>query len=164
MREGSNRERWLVLFYGAIVFVASLLLLSIPVRAFAADIDLPVPASVVYPGQSVLDRGVVTSRFRVPGETLSSYVVERGMLDGRVAARTLLPGRPIMLADLKSPDVVRAGVPTQIVYREPGLTISGIGTPLMSAGAGQSIRVRNVDSGVTITGIVADDGTIEILN
>lgn len=164
MREGSGREKLVVLLYGGFVFVLSLLLLSIPVRAWAADIDLPVPASVVYPGQSVLDRGVVQTRFRVPGANLASYVVERGMLEGRVAARTLLPGRPIMMADLKSPDIVRAGVPTRIVYREPGLTISGVGTPLAAAGIGQQIRVRNVDSGVTITGIVAEDGSIEIVN
>lgn len=164
MREGSGRERLVALLYGGFVFVLSMLLLSIPVRAWAADIDLPVPASVVYPGQSVLDRGVVQTRFRVPGESLSAYVVERGMLEGRVAVRTLLPGRPIMMADLKSPDIIRAGVPTRIVYREPGLTISGVGTPLAAAGVGQQIRVRNVDSGVTITGIVAEDGSIEIVN
>jgi flagellar basal body P-ring formation protein FlgA len=163
MRERSRRDEVLVVLYGLGVLILSLLLMSIPVRAFAADIDLPVPASVVYPGQVVLDRGVIETRFRVPGANLSAYVVERGMLAGKVAARTLLPGKPIMLADLKSPDIVRAGVPARIVYREPGLTISGVGTPLASAGEGEEVRVRNVDSGVTIAGIVAADGSIEIL-
>ena len=128
----------------------------------AADIDLPVPVSVVYPGQRVTDRGVATTRFKVPAARLASYVVEEGMLADRVAKRTLLPNQPILLSDLKSPDVVRAGVPTPIVYREAGVFISGLGTPLASAGEGERVRVRNADSGVTINGVVQADGTIEV--
>ncbi|MFD2236364.1 flagellar basal body P-ring formation chaperone FlgA [Aureimonas populi] len=164
MREGSARETVVVALYGAGVLVLALILLAIPVRAWAADIDLPVPAAVVYPGQNVLDRGIISARFRVPGASLASYVVERGMLRDKVAARTLLPNKPIMLSDLKSPDVVRAGVPVTIVYREPGLSIAGVGVPLASAGEGQMVRVRNADSGVTISGIVAADGSIEVVN
>ncbi len=133
---------------------------SSPVRA--ADLNLPVPTSVIYPGQSVLDKGVMPMRFTVPGEQLSAYVVEEGMLRNRLARRTLLPNQPILLSDLKSPDTVTAGVPTKLVYRETGLLITGMGTPLQSAGAGQAVRVRNTDSGVTISGVAMEDGTIEV--
>ena len=142
--------------------VLALALLGVAHPVCAADIDLPVPSTVVYPGQSVLDRGVMAVRFHVPATELSAYVVERGMLENRIARRTLLPNKPIMLSDLKSPDAVSAGVPVAIVYREEGLLITGIGTPLRSAGAGEVIRVRNVDSGVTITGTVTQEGTIEV--
>lgn len=134
--------------------------LSSPVRA--ADLNLPVPTSVIYPGQSVLDKGVMPMRFTVPGEQLSAYVVEEGMLRNRLARRTLLPNQPILLSDLKSPDTVSAGVPTKLIYRETGLLITGMGTPLQSAGAGQAVRVRNIDSGVTISGVAMEDGTIEV--
>lgn len=158
----SKRGRLVVCLYGACLFIVSLLLLSIPVRAFAADIELPVPSVVVYPGQNILDRGVTAARFRIPGANLSAYVIETGMLSDKVAKRTLLPNKPIMISDLKSPDSVRAGVPTPIVYREAGVVISGLGIPLASAGEGDAIRVRNADSGVTISGVVAADGTIEV--
>ncbi|WP_062014275.1 flagellar basal body P-ring formation chaperone FlgA [Aureimonas sp. AU4] len=130
--------------------------------ASAADIALYVPASVVYPGQNVLDRGVIAMRFDVPGDRLSSYVVEQGMLRDRVARRTLLPNQPILLSDLKSPNSVTAGVAATLIYREEGLLITGLGTPLQSAGAGDAVRVRNVDSGVTISGVAQEDGTIEV--
>ncbi|WP_185983599.1 flagellar basal body P-ring formation chaperone FlgA [Aureimonas mangrovi] len=164
MSARATRERLLAALYGAAVLLFSLFLLAVPVRAFSAEIDLPVPTAVVYPGQSILDRGVIDARFSVPGASLSSYVVERGMLRDKIARRTLLPGKPIMLSDLKSPDIVRAGVPTNIVYREPGLMISAVGLPLASAGEGDMVRVRNVDSGVTISGLVSRDGTIEIVD
>ena len=85
------------------------------------------------------------------------------MLTDKIAKRTLLPNQPILLSDLKSPDLVRAGVPTPIIYHEPGVTISSLGLPLASAAEGDKIRVRNIDSGITISGTVAADGSIEVL-
>jgi flagellar basal body P-ring formation protein FlgA len=158
----SKRERLAVCLHGAAVVALALLLPAVPVRAFAADIELPVPAAVVYPGQSVADKGVSLARFRVPVAKLASYVVEEAMLTDRVARRTLLPNQPILLSDLKSPDVVRAGVPAAMIYREGGVFISGLGTPLASAGPGDAIRVRNTDSGITVSGIVQADGSIEV--
>lgn len=163
MRKVSRRDSVITALYALGILVVAAVLLSIPIRAFAADLDMPVPTAVVYPGQSVLDIGVVASRFRVSGERLSSYVVEEGMLRDKLARRTLLPGKPILLSDLKSPNLVTAGVAATIVYREPGLFITGVGLPLQSAGEGESIRVRNADSGVTITGIVMANGTIEVV-
>ncbi len=130
--------------------------------AGAADLNLPVPTVVVYPGQSVLERGVISARFTVPGNQLSAYVVEEGMLKDRLARRTLLPNQPILLSDLKSPDTVTVGVPVTIIYREEGLLITGKGVPLQSAQAGQAVRVRNMDSGVTISGVASEDGSIEV--
>ncbi|KTQ95503.1 flagellar basal body P-ring biosynthesis protein FlgA [Aureimonas ureilytica] len=141
---------------------AGLLVALSPAPAGAADLNLPVPTAVVYPGQSVLDKGIIPMRFTVPGEQLSSYVVEEGMLKNRLARRTLLPNQPILLSDLKSPDSVTAGVPAKLIYREEGLLITGMGLPLQSGSAGQAIRVRNTDSGVTISGIAMEDGTIEV--
>lgn len=159
----SKRERLVVCLYGLGVFVASVFLLAIPLKAFAADLDLPVPTVVIYPGQNILDKGIITSRFRIPGAKLAAYVIEEGMLKDKVAKRTLLPNKPIMMIDLTSPDIVRAGVPTAIIYREEGVTIQGLGLPLSSAAEGEQVRVRNADSGVTISGVVAADGSIEVM-
>ena len=158
----SKRERLMVSLYALALFIVALFLMAIPVRAFAADIELPVPSVVVYPGQAILDRGVATAKFRIPGAKLAAYVVEEDMLTDKLARRTLLPNQPILLSDLKSPDLVRAGVPTPIVYRSRGIVISGLGLPLASAGQGEAVRVRNADSGITISGVVAADGSIEV--
>ncbi|KQT45185.1 flagellar biosynthesis protein FlgA [Aureimonas sp. Leaf454] len=163
MEWASKWERTVVTLYALGLFVVALVLLAIPVRAFAAEIELPVPSVVIYPGQNILDRGVTSVRFKVPGNKLAAYVVETDMLTDMLAKRTLLPNKPIMLSDLKSPDLVRSGVPTPIVYREPGVFITAVGLPLASAAEGETVRVRNADSGVTISGVVAKDGSIEVL-
>lgn len=163
MEWASKSERVVVSLYALGLFLAAIFLLAIPVRAFAADIELQVPTAVIYPGQNILDRGVSGARFKVPADKLGSYVIERGMLNDMIARRTLLPNKPIMLSDLKSPDLVRAGVPAPIIYREPGLLITAVGLPLASGAEGDAIRVRNADSGITISGIVAKDGSIEVL-
>ena len=158
----SKRERFVVRLYTVVIFVIALILMAIPIRALAADIELPVPSVVIYPGQAILDRGVASAKFRIPGAKLAAYVVEEGMLADKLARRTLLPNQPILLSDLKSPDLVKAGVPTTIVYRSGGVVISGLGLPLASAGEGEAIRVRNADSGITISGVVVADGSIEV--
>ncbi|KQT86015.1 flagellar basal body P-ring formation chaperone FlgA [Aurantimonas sp. Leaf443] len=138
-------------------------LLQAQAPAGAAELTLPVPTVVIYPGQSILEKGVSTQRFKLPAEKIAAYVVEDGMLIEKLARRTLLPGQPILLSDLRSPDLVRAGVPTPITYSEPGVLIQGLGIPLASAGEGDMVRVRNSDSGITISGIVAADGSIAVL-
>lgn len=142
--------------------LAALAALLVPIRGFAAELDLPVPAAVVYPGQSVVDRGISYKAYIVKDEKITLYVIEDDMLAGQVARRTLLPGKPILLSDLKAPDLVRAGAAVTLVFREGGLVITGLGTALRSAAEGEMVRVRNADSGVVVSGIVEPDGSVRI--
>lgn len=146
----------------AVTGLAALAALLVPVRGLAAELDLPVPAAVVYPGQSVADRGIARKAYIVKDEKLPLYVIEDEMLEGQVARRTLLPGKPILLSDLKTPDLVRAGAAVTLVFREGGLVITGLGTALRSAAEGEIVRVRNADSGVVVSGTVEADGSVRI--
>ncbi|UIJ72867.1 flagellar basal body P-ring formation chaperone FlgA [Aurantimonas sp. HBX-1] len=154
--------RILVILYAAAVALAAMFILSVPVRAFSAELDMPVPTVVVYPGQNVFERGLDRKAYVVKDEKLGLYVADESMLEGRVARRTLLPGRPILLSDLKLADVVSAGAAVTLVYEADGLMITGLGTALQSAPAGELVRVRNADSGVIVSGVVAPDGSVRI--
>ncbi|MBB4005035.1 MAG: flagellar basal body P-ring formation chaperone FlgA [Aurantimonas endophytica] len=154
--------RILVVLYACAVALAAVFLLSVPVRALSAELDMPVPTAVVYPGQNVFERGLERKAYIVKDEKMALYVADEAMLEGRVARRTLLPGRPILLSDLKLADLVSAGAAVTLVYEADGLTITGLGTALQSAPAGQIVRVRNADSGVIVSGVVAPDGSIRI--
>ena len=161
---GGTRDpgRIMALLYAVVLALAAMFLLSVPVRALSAELDLPVPTAVIYPGQSVTGSGLNHKAFIVKDDKLSLYVVDASELEGRVARRTLLPGKAIRLSDLKEPDLVRAGTPVTMVYSDAGLVITGQGTALRSAGEGEVIRVRNVDSGTIVSGVVASDGSIRI--
>lgn len=154
--------RILLVLYASVVALTAALTLSVPMRALSAELDMPVPTAVVYPGQNVFERGLDRKAYIVKDEKLALYVADEAMLEGRVARRTLLPGRPILLSDLKLADLVSAGAAVTLVYEADGLMITGLGTALQSAPAGKIVRVRNADSGVIVSGVVAPDGSIRI--
>ena len=43
-----------------------------------------------------------------------------------------------------------------------GLTITAVGTPLQNGSIGDFIPVRNIESGVVISGTVMDDGSVRV--
>lgn len=130
--------------------------------AAAAELTLPVPAAVIYPGQDILGRGLSTGDFIVKDDKVELFVLEERMLEGMVAKRTLLPGNAIRMTDISLPDLVTAGSQVTLVYRETGLFITGLGTALRSGAMGDAVTARNLDSGVVVSGVVEADGTVRI--
>jgi flagella basal body P-ring formation protein FlgA len=49
-----------------------------------------------------------------------------------------------------------------LVYIEGGLSISAVGMALQDGAAGDFVKVRNDDSGVTVTGVVQADGAVRV--
>ncbi|MBP0615740.1 flagellar basal body P-ring formation chaperone FlgA [Jiella mangrovi] len=136
------------------------LLAALP--AGAAEMEMPVPVTIVYPGQSIAERGLTTSAFIVKDDKIELFALNETMLEGMVAKRTLLPGNAIRLTDIALPDLVKAGAQVTLIYREESLVITGIGTALGSGATGDVVKVRNIDSGIVVSGVVASDGTIRI--
>ena len=81
---------------------------------------------------------------------------------GKVTTRTLLPGRTIPVAALRDSWAVERGKTVQLIFSGKGLTITATGTPLENAAIGDFIRVRNVETGVIISGTVMDNGSIRV--
>ncbi|MCR4264789.1 flagellar basal body P-ring formation chaperone FlgA, partial [Nitratireductor sp. ZSWI3] len=83
-------------------------------------------------------------------------------IDGKVARRTLLPGRLIPASYVRDPYLVETGSPVTVTFTEGGLTISLRAVPLQPGAAGDMIRLRNADSGRTFMGMVLADGTVKV--
>ena len=128
----------------------------------AAELTLPVPSTVIYPGQDIIARGLSTGDFIVKDDKVGLFVLEEKMLEGMVAKRTLLPGNAIRMTDISLPDLVTAGAQVTLVYRETGRFITGLGTALRSGAEGDAVTARNLDSGVVVSGVVESDGTVRI--
>lgn len=115
----------------------------------------------IYPGEEILAESVrevdvINPNLR-PGyaEVISEVV-------GKVTTRTLLPGRTIPVAALRDSWAVERGKSVQLIFSGKGLTITAMGTPLENAAIGDFIRVRNVETGVIISGTVMDNGSIRV--
>ncbi len=142
--------------------VAALLAGATAPTALAAGLTLPVPTTTIYPGE-IIDDGMIAELAVQPSQIGRMMVVpERAGLVGKVARRTLLPGRPVPVVAVADPDLVARGVPIEIVFQEGGLTILAQAMSLEAGSAGDLIRVRNLDSGLIITAKVQPDGTVRV--
>jgi flagella basal body P-ring formation protein FlgA len=81
---------------------------------------------------------------------------------GKMARRTLLPGRAIMPIALNNPRAVINGADVRLVYIDGGLTIVTSASALQDGAVGETIRVRNVDSGLTVSGVIQPDGSVRV--
>ena len=81
---------------------------------------------------------------------------------GREAKVPLYPGRPVLLAQLRAPALVERNALVRMSYASGPLRIVTDGRALDRAGTGEPVRVMNLASRQTVTGIVAADGTVEV--
>ncbi len=129
--------------------------------AAAQTAIVPSPKAVIYPGD-IIDDGMLSDISASIDGDGGPYASSRAELIGKMARRTLLPGRPIPARAIDNPRVVRNGADVQIVYVEGGLTIVAVGSAMQDAGVGEIIKVRNNDSGVIVSGEVRPDGTVRV--
>lgn len=142
----------------ALLVLVSLLLLA---GASAAQPVAVIPTQIIYPGDTVeshmLEIVAVTNK-RIRRDYASSIDQVAGM----VARRTLLPGRVIPVSSVREPHAVERGGVVTMVFSQGGLTIMAPGTPLQSGAIGEFIRVRNVNTGIIVSGTVMADGTVRV--
>lgn len=121
-----------------------------------------VPTQTIYPGETVsatqLEEVAVTNPNIAGGYAQSIAEVE-----GMISKRTLLPGRTIPVASLRPPYAINRGANVRLTFTLGNMTISASGTPLADASVGDVIKVRNLDSGVIVTGTVLADGTVQVM-
>ncbi|MGV2975867.1 flagellar basal body P-ring formation chaperone FlgA [Roseibium alexandrii] len=149
----------------ALILVAfCLAMLTAAPSAFAASIELPVARQTIPAGSEIGHRDLVERKF--PSRTATQFAVasHRSQLVGQVTRRTLLPGQPIPINSVEQPLLVKRGEPARLVFQEQGLVIVMQVEALQNGGAGSFVRVRNVDSGLVVSGRVQQDGTIRVEN
>ncbi|MEP9389695.1 flagellar basal body P-ring formation chaperone FlgA [Mesorhizobium sp. KR9-304] len=145
----------------ALVVVAALAFFAGAAPALAQEVVL-IPSRVIYPGETI-DLAVLKEVTLKPGRIVPPAVVFRAPeIEGKVAKRTLLPGRYIPAAALREAWLVEQGAPVQVMFVSGPLTISATAVTLQSGAAGDLVKVRNIDSGKVFTGIVMADGSIRV--
>ncbi len=119
----------------------------------------PVAAVTIYPGDVIREQMLTDGDVADGGSVFAS---NHNMLVGKVAKRTLLPGSPIPINAVGVPRLVSIGSMVRLVYEEGGLQISTYASALQNGAAGDIISVRNLESGVTLSGIIESDGSIHV--
>ena len=132
-----------------------------PVKQAANEVVL-IPNRVIYPGETI-ELTALKQVTLIPGKHKPDAVATRAEeLDGKVAKRTLLPGRYIPTAAIRDAWLIEQGAAVQVFFIAGGLTISATAVTLQPGAAGDLIKVRNTDSGKILSGTVMADGTIRV--
>ncbi|MFN3546940.1 MAG: flagellar basal body P-ring formation chaperone FlgA [Mesorhizobium sp.] len=142
---------------------ASLFMVALPGAAMAADTAV-IPKRVIYPGETIDAGSLSEVPLRNPARVTTEIAYVAQDVDGKVAKRTLLPGRFIPLSSLREAYVVEAGSPVEVNFAQNGLRITTMAIPLQPGSIGDMIRVRNADSGAVFSGIVMANGTVRVGN
>ena len=145
-------------FRAAIVFAC---MLCATVAAHAGPRTAVVPQRTIYPGEELfaeLVREVVVTNPNLK----AGYAVVTGEVLGKITTRTLLPGRTIPVGALRDAWAVERGGTISLMFAGEGLTITAVGTPLENAAIGDFIRVRNIETGVVVSGTVMGDGSLRV--
>ena len=155
-----RRTQWI--WARSLLLLASVASLAAVGAARANAGTAVVPTQIIYPGQEIAS--AVLQEVEVTNPNIAGgYASSVGEVEGMVSTRTLLPGRTIQVSALRAPFAVKRGAAVRLTFAIGGMLISASGTPLDNAAVGDVIRVRNLDSGVTVSGTVMGDGTVQVM-
>ena len=127
-----------------------------------ADEVAVVTNRVVYPGQLIEPAMLEVVPLVRGNRRLGPIFQKPEPLHGKVARRTILPGRLIAPSSVRDAYLVQNGAPVEVVLIDKSLTITTTAVSLESGAAGDTVKLRNADSGRTFTGVVMADGTVRV--
>ena len=141
---------------------AALLALLWAAAPAAAQEVVLIPNRVIYPGETI-DVSTLKEVTLKAGKIIPGGVAFLpAELDGKVARRTLLPGRYIPANSLREAWLVEQGAAVQVTFVAGALVISATAVTLEPGAAGDLVKVRNLDSVKVFSGTVLADGSIRV--
>lgn len=121
-----------------------------------------VPTAVIYPGQTISASQV--RRVEVTNPNLAGdYASDYSQVEGMITKSTLLPEHAIYVSALREPFAVTHGQQVRLIYSSGTLQITALGMPLDDGSVGETIRVRNTDSGLTVSGTILGPGIVQVM-
>jgi len=137
-----------------------------------AEWTIYVPVTVRVQGQVVVASRPLPSGRQLVAEDLTLQVAEltqlpAGVLNapeeaiGKTLSYGVVAGHALRMDMLKAPILVRVGQSVRLVAQGKGFKVSSEGKALGNAAAGQLVQVKT-QNGQTVSGMVQDDGTVEV--
>ncbi|HKN28371.1 MAG TPA: flagellar basal body P-ring formation chaperone FlgA [Roseiarcus sp.] len=130
--------------------------------ALAQERGAPTPTAIIYPGDVIRDDMIADNPPGGVRDGGGPFVEDGSLVVGKVARLTLVPGHAIPYAGVSNRKLVANGAEVKLVYSEGGLLIMTEGVALQDGAIGDVVRVRNSDSGVTVSGAVQPDGSVRV--
>lgn len=128
--------------------------------ALAAS-TLPAAAETVLAARTIRAQSLITPQDLVMKNIdVAGAISDPARIAGQEARVALYAGRPIRPGDIGPPALVERNQIIAIVFDQSGISITAEGRSLSRAGPGESVRVMNMSSRITVTGQVMPDGRV----
>lgn len=125
-------------------------------------VEIFVPVAVVYPGQAVSADTLRRKTIRRQGLAAANILTTADDPTGLVARRTLLPGQFIQKDALRRPTAVQQGQPVTVQYDDGPISIVLSAVAMQSGGVGDTITVRNADTGRIVRATIMENRTLRL--
>jgi flagella basal body P-ring formation protein FlgA len=125
-------------------------------------IEVPVLTRRFRPGEIIREDDLDTRLLRADQVNRSAFVAPENLI-GKSARRTLASGRPLTGADIRQPQLVRRGNMVLMHYRTANMVITAHGTARENGTSGDTVRVRNANSGKIVEAIVTGPDTVAVM-
>ena len=122
----------------------------------------PVPSIPLSPGDVITNDVLVDRALVANAVAQKAYVIDRDAIIGKIARRALAAGAAIPLSAVREPFVFQEGQRVIIDYTDGSLSIQGAGIALQPGAVGQTVRIRNIETGVIVTGVVLPSGGVSV--
>jgi flagella basal body P-ring formation protein FlgA len=131
-----------------------------PLRADTM-VEVPVLIAAVGLGD-VIDEADIEIVELPYGKIPRNAITDPAGLIGMTPKRLLRPGIALREGDVAPPVVVKRNTVVVMVFERGGLFLTAKGKTLQDGGAGEVIRIENLQSGIVVQGVVQADGHVEV--
>lgn len=126
-------------------------------------VPISAQADAVVPTRTIRAKEIITANdLETKPQQVAGAVSDPEILVGLEARVALYPGRPIRASDVGPPALVDRNDLVVLIFDSQPLSITAEGRALGRGAAGDRIRVMNLSSRTTISGVVRPDGQIEV--
>lgn len=117
---------------------------------------------LIYPGQVVEPQSLETVDASYCPNCDAGYFRKAEDIVGKIAVRTLAPGKLLFPTDIRSAPAIRRGQEITVIFRSESLHISMLGVSMSDAALGETVTIRNMKSGAIVHGVAGLNGTVTV--
>lgn len=125
-------------------------------------VDVPVLNRRFRPGEIIREGDLDTRVLRKEHISRNALAAPEHII-GKSARRSLADGKPLTSSDLRQPQLVSRGSMVIMHYRTANMIITAHGTARENGTTGDTVRVRNVNSGKIVEAIVTGPDTVAVM-
>jgi flagella basal body P-ring formation protein FlgA len=144
------------------VFAAMLAVLATSASAETASFSFPVPVVTLRAGDLLVDELVTERTLFANAQALRTHYTSRTAVVGKVAKHVLPAGSAIPVNAVREPYAFKEGERVEISFTSGDLAIRGLGIALQPGAVGQTVKLRNPETGIVVTGVVQPDGSVSV--